>query len=86
MMIILIKKFDKTCVQFDWIRYNGYENALSCGNSGIKAPGSGVEISVTVNSLKEFKKQKEDIKNIHKNRLESDIKDIEDFKNRHGII
>ena len=79
-MIILIKKFDKTGVQFDWIRYNGYENALSCGNSALKSPRSGVELSITLNSTKEFIKQKEDITRLHEYQLNKDLKDIEDFK------
>lgn len=70
-MKIMIKKFDSTKVQFDWIELNTdkhsilgeVDDLLNEGNSGIKSPLMNHDMVVEVKTTKEFKKQKQSMFN-----------------------
>ena len=70
-MKIMIKKFDSTKVQFDWIELNTNKHSilgevddlLNEGNSGIKSPLMNHDMVVEVKTTKEFKKQKQSMLN-----------------------
>lgn len=70
-MKIMIKKFDSTKVQYDWIELNTNSHAildtqndlLNEGNSGVKSPLMNHDMVVEVKTTKEFKKQKQSMTN-----------------------
>lgn len=71
-MKIMIKRYDNTKVQFDWIELNtdkqGFkslnetgEAVLNVCNSGVKSPRFHHDIVIEVKTIKEFKKQERDL-------------------------
>lgn len=66
-MKIMVKKFDNTKVQFDWIELNTeisdivkvQTDLLNEGNSAISSPLMNHDMVVEVKTIKEFKKQKQ---------------------------
>lgn len=65
-MKIMIKKYDSTKAQYDWIELNTdkhsilgeVDDLLNEGNSGIKSPLMNHDMVVEVKTIKEFEKQK----------------------------
>lgn len=70
-MKIMVKKFDNTKVQYDWIELNTdkhsilgeVDDLLNEGNSGIKSPLMNHDMVVEVKTTKEFKKQRQSMFN-----------------------
>ena len=82
-MKIMIKKFDNTKAQFDWIELNtdkqGFktlndtgEEVLNVGNSGVKSPRFIHDIVIEVKTAKEFNKQERDFVAYAKQMFESE--------------
>ena len=82
-MKIMVKRYDNTKVQFDWIELNtdkqGFktlndteEAVLNIGNSGVKSPRFIHDIVIEVKTAKEFKKQVADFMAYAKRMFESE--------------
>lgn len=70
-MRIMVKKYDSTKVQYDWIELNTDKHSilgeaddlLNEGNSGIKSPLMSHDMVIEVKTIKEFEKQKQSMIN-----------------------
>lgn len=82
-MKIMIKRYDNTKVQFDWIELNtdkqGFnslndtgESVLNIGNSGVKSPRFHHDVVIEVKTVKEFNKQERDLMAYAKRMFESE--------------
>ena len=82
-MKIMVKRYDNTKVQFDWIELNtdkqGFnslndteESVLNIGNSGVKSPRFNHDIVIEVKTVKEFNKQERDLMAYAKRMFESE--------------
>ena len=82
-MKIIVKRYDNTKVQFDWIELNtdkqGFnslndteEAVLNIGNSGVKSPRFNHDIVIEVKTVKEFNKQERDFMAYAKRLFESE--------------
>lgn len=60
-MNIMIKRFDSTKVQYDWVEIDTHTKAFNTGNSGVASPKLIHDLVITVSTQKEFKKQAQQI-------------------------
>ena len=64
-MKIMIKKYDSTKVQYDFIEFDTVTMNYGTGNSGVTERVLNHDLVVTVTTNKEFNKQVEDLKNYY---------------------
>lgn len=63
-MKIMIKKFDSTKVQFDFIEFDTENSHYHTGNSAIDSRAYSHDLEITVETKKEFLKQTKKIREL----------------------